>query len=431
MNIFSLSHDLFRNLNFDSYERDFTFFVGSKEFKCNRIIADLISPKVKQNHQIDPTLDSFNVSDECDFEDDFEMIISLGEGKSINTDEIDYNNLEILFNSIGNHEFSNFIHKSLNSINITNAIYILKKRISLSLSYYNEVVFIASHFYLFTYNELSTLDEYILMEILSHQNLVIESEEWLFKFILQLTKTDPKYAVLFQFIDFANISTECIVEFTRNVSFEDLNASIWKSIIKRLTCDIEILPVPPAHRFVNKTVKIHYKPKKPMNGIISYLTNECGENVSKAGIVEVSASSTISSLQCYSPASVTDFKSDDYFFSLNIPNQWIMYHFKDHIITPTSYSIKSNCDGTNGNHPKEWIFEGSEDGIKWKELDSQINNNSLNGRYIIANFPIKKHVKCKYLRFKQTGKNWNQSFDLIITGMEIFGIIKNQSRNDK
>lgn len=101
---------------------------------------------------------------------------------------------------------------------------------------------------------------------------------------------------------------------------------------------------------------------------ISYLSMQCGGNVSQKGIVNVTASSTLSSSECYSPSSVADLDTDDYYFSQNLPNQWIMYDFNDSFIIQSYYAIKSNCDGVNGNHPKDWVFKGSTDGIILTEI---------------------------------------------------------------
>lgn len=41
------------------YQDDFTFIVNNQEIKTNKIIANLLSPKICKNHITDPTLDTF------------------------------------------------------------------------------------------------------------------------------------------------------------------------------------------------------------------------------------------------------------------------------------------------------------------------------------------------------------------------------------
>lgn len=42
-------------------QNDFTFIVNNQEFKTNKIIADLLSPKICKNHMVDPTFDTFAI----------------------------------------------------------------------------------------------------------------------------------------------------------------------------------------------------------------------------------------------------------------------------------------------------------------------------------------------------------------------------------
>lgn len=43
------------NVPFQIYQKDFTFFVNDEEFKTNKIISDILSPKICQIHYNDPT----------------------------------------------------------------------------------------------------------------------------------------------------------------------------------------------------------------------------------------------------------------------------------------------------------------------------------------------------------------------------------------
>ena len=65
---------------------DFYFIVNGKEFKTNRIISDLLSPKICQIHRIDPTINSFTITTQQD--GDFSNILKL----------VDFENHEIADN---------------------------------------------------------------------------------------------------------------------------------------------------------------------------------------------------------------------------------------------------------------------------------------------------------------------------------------------
>ena len=44
------------------YENDYIFLVNGKEFKTNRLCADLISPKISHIHLTDPTNNKFIIN---------------------------------------------------------------------------------------------------------------------------------------------------------------------------------------------------------------------------------------------------------------------------------------------------------------------------------------------------------------------------------
>ncbi|TVX97976.1 discoidin domain-containing protein [Cohnella terricola] len=52
--------------------------------------------------------------------------------------------------------------------------------------------------------------------------------------------------------------------------------------------------------------------------------------------------------------------------------QWISYEFPSGICINT-YSIQASFFSTEKQSPKDWVFEGSNDGIAWKLLDEKVN----------------------------------------------------------
>ena len=79
---------------------------------------------------------------------------------------------------------------------------------------------------------------------------------------------------------------------------------------------------------------------------------------------------------------------------------------------------------------KSWIIEGSVDGFSWKKLDEQKNCSLLNGENLVRTFPINVDVddlefddenEFKFLRIKQTDKNWHNRHYLEICAIDFFG----------
>jgi hypothetical protein len=81
------------------------------------------------------------------------------------------------------------------------------------------------------------------------------------------------------------------------------------------------------------------------DGIIAYLTRNCGGNVSDCGIVEIKASSFVD--DTYLPKNAANFAWDSpIFYSKNEMNQWIEWDFKTSQIEPTHYSISTHGSPT-------------------------------------------------------------------------------------
>ena len=94
---FSSSHEnFFKISNIDQYQKDFTFIVNGKRYSTSRIIADLLSPIITNNHFNDSTNEEFiiNTSNDDDYFDDF---LELAQFKKITLDS----KKQILFSEIG------------------------------------------------------------------------------------------------------------------------------------------------------------------------------------------------------------------------------------------------------------------------------------------------------------------------------------------
>ena len=139
-----------------------------------------------------------------------------------------------------------------------------------------------------------------------------------------------------------------------------------------------------------------------------------GKKFSQTGIVNVTASSG-------GIYNAIDVGNDD-FWTTEVPNSYIEFHFPNHEINPTGYVIKSYNGDPGWNHLKNWKFEGSKDGNKWDLLDSQSDNYDLNGNLKSKSFEIANCTeKYSHFRLTQTGKNHCGSDYLSLSYFDIFG----------
>jgi hypothetical protein len=150
-----------------------------------------------------------------------------------------------------------------------------------------------------------------------------------------------------------------------------------------------------------------------MNGIIFELTRKHGGNVHDKGIVLMTSKSVSEG----DLKNLADLRSDSYFRSNDEAGQWVCCEFRDSLIRPTHYTIRSS----KNNYPKSWVFEGSMNGKDWTELDRRKNDSHLKEDLAVHSFEVKSPFECRFLRLTQTGKNHSDSHVLAFSSLEIFG----------
>ena len=189
------------------------------------------------------------------------------------------------------------------------------------------------------------------------------------------------------------------------------------------------LPAPdatPTHTVPGKVPKLAggefvYDSARPLDGIIAHLTRECGGNVHKKGVVEVTASGF--EIITSRPRNVVDFTSDFGFSSKDEENSWICYDFKERRVTPTSYSLRCHV----GAAPKGWRFAVSNDGSEWDLVDDRWNVYDCRDKRV-HNFQIglRPSGSFRYVRILQTDKNHAGTDRLNISAFEIFGTLSSR-----
>jgi len=110
-------------------------------------------------------------------------------------------------------------------------------------------------------------------------------------------------------------------------------------------------------------------------------------------------------------------------YSIDSPDQFIMYDFYPYLVQPLQYQIRSYGGEKNSCHMKSWSLSGSIDQYKWTVLDSKKNNDALNSGYSLGNFEISDTRFVRFLRIEQTGKNWRGDNSMIVSYVEFFGRI--------
>jgi hypothetical protein len=157
-----------------------------------------------------------------------------------------------------------------------------------------------------------------------------------------------------------------------------------------------------------------------MNGIIAFLTRQVLGNPHTKGIVVVTSLSSLAN-DAWQVLD-TDWKS--HWVSEDGSDQWIKFEFKSHRVLVTHYTLKTYNFCAGGNHLRSWVLDGSTNDRDWLELDRQQSKNDLNDRSRVRTWAVKAPGTYRFVRLTQTGKSHCDSDMLVLTGIELFGVIR-------
>lgn len=100
-----------------------------------------------------------------------------------------------------------------------------------------EIEFIASHFSELCKDHERDLEELsidTLLMILMSDHLELESEDQLLRFVNNLYEHDVKYSILYETINFGNVTSEVIKEFTAIFDINTMRVPTWRRLAMRL-----------------------------------------------------------------------------------------------------------------------------------------------------------------------------------------------------
>lgn len=105
------------------------------------------------------------------------------------------------------------------------------------------------------------------------------------------------------------------------------------------------------------------------------------------------------------PASAFDLNTGSKWFNSNAgPSGWIQYDFGTGLTqTIKRYGVTS-ADDVPGRDPKDWQFQGSNDGVNWTLLDTQIGQSFVN-RYRTNTYNISNATAYRFYRLNVTANN--------------------------
>jgi hypothetical protein len=251
---------------------------------------------------------------------------------------------------------------------------------------------ISSDFSGLTWLQLDEIPVSFLFHILSHNLLMISSEDDLFSYI-------SSHLDLLQFVRCEYLSVECVCDFFSALP-DSIYRRLWDTISRRLISHL------------THEVEFPLKEAKSLEGIIFDLTRKHGGNVHDKGIVTITSKSVeyhepeyedeynpryARNDPPYGVRNAADFTSHRYFCSNGEPDQWICWDFHDLRVRPTHYTIQTN-------DLKSWVGESSPDGEVWTEIDRKTDNMDFEAGWVTLSFAVSNSSECRFIRLTQTGK---------------------------
>ena len=416
--------DNIQRIQFDKFEKDFSFIVNGQVYKTNKFVANILSPHISNLFEGNMNLSYYKINTED--EGDFNRIIKYGEMKEINIkkkEEKQY--FRSILKQLGNgDEVLRFSKKFQENISIENAIQRLQSKKKLKINFDEEISFISSNFHDFytLYPEvMSKLDVDSIEQILTNDKLKLYNEEEVFDLILKLYLRSNDYSQLFSYVIFMNLSKEYIQEFTENFDINDMNKAIWKTICCRLEQDICKESVSAYQASHHDFLKKRYLRSKYQHNIIQYLSKQCHGNVQAQNIIRITSSSTYS--DDYKVENVLEKNDNKIFGSKDIEDSWIQFDFKERKVLLDSYTLKTINNFETACHLKSWVLEVSDDGQNYTEIDRQFYCDLICGPLKTETFPVCCSCPHRFVRLMQTEENWGGSNSLWINQIEFSGFI--------
>ena len=433
MSTIKLSTNSILQVPIRNYEEDFTFLVNGEEFHTSKLVADLLSTKLSNEHFSDPTINQMIINTRT--RGNFQCILDLINFKEERINEETLSFISEVFEQL---EPSNIeIKTNYIELTIDNVISELKKHESqrslYSTRFEEEVDFLSSHMYEVSetrYEEIETLSSDTIESVINNSKLQLESEDQLLCLVNFLYSKSRENSKLYEFVDFVQVETGSMETFSCIIDKEDLTICTWRNLLSRMTHDIKKKENEKSTRInINKNENDRNDSKSvlfeipfqdsPFTGLFNKIkeTSNINEELKVTRSTEGGGDDVM-----------TIFNSDNNHngpSTCSSPNDWICIEVKNHRIIPTHYTVKTNGYSQNGHHPKSWVIEISDDNERWEIIDEEHDCSFLNGRFAYHTFPIStnKQHEFKFIRMRLTDKNWHSNYYLYISTFEVFGTL--------
>jgi hypothetical protein len=108
----------------------------------------------------------------------------------------------------------------------------------------------------------------------------------------------------------------------------------------------------------------------------------------------------------------------------------VRHDFKESLIIPSCYEVRSHPGRGLEGTLRSWVFEGSIDGITWQVLDKRpdpldANQETLRNGGAIGVFPVRVYRECRFVQICQTARDFKENDYLAVASLELYGTLLN------
>lgn len=418
----NLSADGLKRVAAQQLAKDFTFVVGEKKYHCSSIFAEFVSPKIAKLRMQDNTINSFSI-DIPDPDGYFNLVLQLMHGNDVTANVPESIFLRKVGHILENTEIVNaFSFLNTKKLTIQNAVPTLEEKMENGRDITKEIQYIASNFYTIKKNSLFNLDLETLNFILSSPNLVIDSENDLYTFIIDLiTKRGNKFKTLLSKVRYQCLTEDVIANFSKYVTPQDFTEieGLWEAVSARLKCKHQKKQI--GSRYIPYDIKLPFT-NDPFKGIFTYITENITnmKNPIEIGVVEVTVSKDGDCT--VPPHNLIRYSSPPSKWYLSEhEDSWVCFDFKNARIAMSAYTMCSGSDSSYWDFPVSYTWEGSNDRITWTEIDSKDENMEMGGNEKTHTWTLPTTSPFfRYVRFRL--RNVKKRGGLYTPMIELFGL---------
>jgi hypothetical protein len=399
------------------YPSDFAIIAGKHKYRCSKLIAAFLSPKIAQLISGDILADSYVLPfDDSKFE--FKQVFRLLQGDVLEITRENRHYLAQIGELLGNQEIiaqvRDFVPDNVDPLAVLQSAI---DKIEMGLRPDQELDYIASHLSEFSDADFRHFRLEDLYTIFFSDNLRVDDESSVFQLVMKIIRNqDHRARVLLYSIAYENLTVAEMVEFADEVTNSELTGSIFHSLCKRLVRCVNRRKYPV--RRLSDDQEFTYREGTSFDGFFDAVHRLWNRNAHDEGIVTITTSDGTSA------AKVIDRNWKECWVSKNIPNSWVQFDFMDRVFQLTHYTLKTFIGGPDSGHLKHWVVEGSNNLKDWTEIDRRDNCTGLNDRNRYRTYKCEGSKGLyRYIRLKQTGKNHRGNDFMFLGNVEFFGAL--------